>query len=238
MAQKRMFDKAIIDTDRFMDLSMPAKALYFLLGMEADDEGFVSYKKVMRIHGGNPDDVKNLIAKEFLIYFPSGVVVITHWNENNYLDKNRIKRTSYQEEKQLLEVKDNKYSMLNQCLTNVEQPFNQYSIEENSIEQNIPSETSSDNPPKEIFNYQTTLTRWLTGKDEAYRLIAQMFQYKNLKFETAAQMQAAARRHLKAAHLILPFSQDQRDTALSRMLENKALGNEWTLDTLYKYLTK
>ena len=42
MAQKRMFDKAIIDTDKFMDLPMSTKALYFLLGMEADDEGFVS----------------------------------------------------------------------------------------------------------------------------------------------------------------------------------------------------
>ena len=38
-----MFDKAIIDTDKFMDLSMSSKSLYFLLGMEADDEGFVSY---------------------------------------------------------------------------------------------------------------------------------------------------------------------------------------------------
>ena len=38
MASKRMFDKSIIENDWFMDLSMAAKALYFLLGMEADDE--------------------------------------------------------------------------------------------------------------------------------------------------------------------------------------------------------
>ena len=99
MAQKRMFDKAIIDTDRFMDLSMSSKALYFLLGMEADDEGFVSYKKVMRIHGGNEDDIKVLIGKKFLIAFESGVVVITDWNSNNYLNKHRIKETEYQKEK-------------------------------------------------------------------------------------------------------------------------------------------
>ena len=36
-----MFDKAIIDTDRFMDLPISTKALYFLLGMEADDEGIL-----------------------------------------------------------------------------------------------------------------------------------------------------------------------------------------------------
>jgi hypothetical protein len=86
MAQKRMFDRAIIDTDKFMDMSMSTKALYFLLGMEADDEGFVSYKKVMRIHGGNEDDIKVLVAKNFLIKFESGVVVITDWNKNNWLD--------------------------------------------------------------------------------------------------------------------------------------------------------
>jgi len=38
MACKRMFDKSIIENDWFMDLSMSSKALYFLLGMEADDE--------------------------------------------------------------------------------------------------------------------------------------------------------------------------------------------------------
>ena len=64
-----MFDKAIIDTDRFMDLPLSSKALYFLLGIEADDEGFVSTKKILRVHGGSDDDIKILIAKEFVIPF-------------------------------------------------------------------------------------------------------------------------------------------------------------------------
>ena len=116
-----MFDKAIIDTDRFMDLSMSSKALYFLLGMEADDEGFVSYKKVMRIHGGNEDDLKVLVAKKFLIIFESGVVVITDWNTNNYLDKNRTKETEYQKEKSMLLLTNlNKYE-LNTGLTSIEE---------------------------------------------------------------------------------------------------------------------
>lgn len=120
MAQKRMFDRAIIDTDKFMDLSMTAKAMYFLLGMEADDEGFVSYKKVLRIHGGNEDDVKLLVAKNFLISFPSGVVVITDWNSNNYLDKNRIRQTEYQTEKNLLILTDSKKYQFNNGLTSVQ----------------------------------------------------------------------------------------------------------------------
>lgn len=119
MAQKRMFDKAVIDTDRFMDLPVSAKALYFLLGMEADDEGFVSYKKVIRIHGGNDDDIKILHAKNFVIKFETGVVVITDWRKNNWLDSRRIKKTEYVTEKELLAVtKDNKY-MLSKCLADV-----------------------------------------------------------------------------------------------------------------------
>ena len=116
-----MFDKAIIDTDTFMDLGMSSKALYFLLGMDADDEGFVSYKKIMRVHGGNEDDLKVLLAKGFLISFPSGVVVITDWNRNNYLDKNRIKETEYQKEKKLLVLTNNGKYELNNSLTRVEE---------------------------------------------------------------------------------------------------------------------
>ena len=113
-----MFDTALIDTDRFMDLPMSAKAIYFLLGMEADDEGFVSYKKVLRIHGGTEDDVKVLTAKGFLIAFPSGVVVITDWNENNYIDKNRARPTLYQPEKAHLLLNGRKY-VLNNGLTRI-----------------------------------------------------------------------------------------------------------------------
>ena len=99
MARKRMFDTEIINQDSFLDLPMEAKALYFLLGMEADDEGFVSPKKVLRMYGGTEDSVKILILKNYLIPFKSGVVVITDWKRNNYLDKNKIKETIYLEEK-------------------------------------------------------------------------------------------------------------------------------------------
>lgn len=135
MAQKRMFDKAVIDTDRFMDLPVSAKALYFLLGMEADDEGFVSYKKVLRIHGGNEDDIKVLQAKNFVIKFDTGVVVITDWRKNNWLDSRRIKSTEYVTEKELLAItKDNQY-MLSKCLADVKPE--EYRGEENRREESI-----------------------------------------------------------------------------------------------------
>lgn len=104
MAIKRMFDRAVLDTDSFFDLPMTSKALYFLLGMEADDEGFVSPKKILRLHGLSDDDLKLLVTKDLVIPFESGVIVITHWLTNNYLDKNRIKPTQFYKEKTKLSV--------------------------------------------------------------------------------------------------------------------------------------
>ncbi len=136
-----MFDKAIIDTDRFMDLAMSSKALYFLMGMEADDEGFVSPKKVLRIHGGNDDDIKVLIAKNFIIPFESGVVVITDWNKNNWLDSRRSRPTEYVKEKKLISLTDTKEYVLSNGLANAKRV--EYRREEKSIEENILAEQSS-----------------------------------------------------------------------------------------------
>ena len=144
MAKKRMFDNEIISQDSFIDLPKEAIALYFLLGMEADDEGFVAPKKVMRVYAISDDTLKILVAKNYIIPFKSGVVVITDWKRNNYLDKNRITPTIYQEEKEQLvfDGKKSKY-LLNACGSSVKQMLNDglTSIEENSIEEkkNIPS---------------------------------------------------------------------------------------------------
>lgn len=114
MAQKRMFDKAVIETDNFLNVSLTAKALYFLLGMEADDEGFVSPNRVMRLYGAEMGDLKNLIDTGLIIPFRSGVIVITDWKQNNWLDTRRIKPTQYQDEKgQLTITSQNKYALSN-----------------------------------------------------------------------------------------------------------------------------
>lgn len=127
MATKRMFDKSIIETDSFTDLSMTAKAIYFLLGMEADDSGFVSPKRVLKLYGGSDDDIKLLVVKGYIIPFESGVVVITHWNQNNWLDSRRTKETQHTLEKNSLTLTTNgKYVLSNRLA----------SIEENRVEEN------------------------------------------------------------------------------------------------------
>ena len=126
-----MFDKSIIDTDNFMDMPMSAKALYFLIGMEADDEGFASYKKVIRVHGGNEDDIKVLATKGLIIIFQSGVVVVTDWNQNNWLDNRRLKPTQYQNEKKMLILTEGHRYALSNGLASAKPE--ERSIEEESI---------------------------------------------------------------------------------------------------------
>ncbi len=134
MAQKRMFDKAIIDMDKFIDMPVSSKAMYFLLGMDADDEGFVNHKKILRLHGGTEDDIKVLAAKNFVIEFPTGVLVIRDFFTNNYLDKNRRKPTEYQAEKgKLLLTESGKYE-LNAGLTRGEEKRREDTREQSSQE--------------------------------------------------------------------------------------------------------
>ena len=139
MAQKRMFDKRITDSDRFTDLPNSSKALYFMAGMNADDRGFFQPRRLQKMSGFTDDDFKVLIAKRYFIPFESGVMVITDWNKNNYLDKNRITETEYVDELKLLKIINEKYELKNEnelCLTDVKPMFNQNSLVENSIVEN------------------------------------------------------------------------------------------------------
>lgn len=108
MAERRMFAKTIIDSDAFLDMPLSSQALYFQLGMRADDDGFINNpKRIQRMIGASEDDLKLLIAKNFIINFESGVIVIKHWKMNNYIRNDRYKETVYKEEKALLETKNN-----------------------------------------------------------------------------------------------------------------------------------
>lgn len=108
MAERRMFAKTIIDSDAFLDMPLSTQALYFHLSMRADDDGFINNpRKIQRMVGCADDDLKVLIAKNFIIPFDSGIVVIKHWRIHNYLRSDRYKETVYKEEKAMLTVKEN-----------------------------------------------------------------------------------------------------------------------------------
>lgn len=103
MAERRMFSRSVIGSDLFLDLPLSAQALYFHLGMEAGDDGFVgSPKRIQRSIRASDDDLKLLLAKRFILAFDSGVIVIRHWKLSNYIQRDRYHVTIYQAEKKLL----------------------------------------------------------------------------------------------------------------------------------------
>ncbi|WZU00341.1 hypothetical protein MGH68_12135 [Erysipelothrix sp. D19-032] len=116
MAEKRMFSNKITQSDAF--LSMPrdiAKSILALVN-GCDDEGFVNRpKSIMRMVGASDDDMNILIAKKFIIPFnvandgvmSSMVCVIKHWFINNYIRPDRLKETSYSNERGMLTIQEN-----------------------------------------------------------------------------------------------------------------------------------
>lgn len=100
-----MFHKELVSSDKFLDMPLSSQSLFFHLGINADDEGFISSpKRISRSIGCADDDMKILIAKNFIVPFESGVVVITDWNKHNQIRKDRFTPTIHQEEKQQLEL--------------------------------------------------------------------------------------------------------------------------------------
>lgn len=108
MAERRMFTKKVTDSDAFIEMSSAAQALYFHLNQGADDDGFNNQIQMAMLKAhASADDLKILIAKNFVIRFESGVIVIKHWRLHNTLRKDRYTPTNFQEELQQLGMKDN-----------------------------------------------------------------------------------------------------------------------------------
>jgi hypothetical protein len=117
---KSMFSDKIVESDAFLDMPLSAQALYFHLGMNADNDGFVQPKKTMRMVNAANDDLQILIAKRFILVFESGVAVAKHWWINNTKRADRYAPTTYQNELTELVIKPNKaYSRITTEFVNV-----------------------------------------------------------------------------------------------------------------------
>lgn len=109
MARRRMFNSEIVQSDAFLDMSQGAQALYFHLGMNADDEGFLGNpKRVMKSLNTQEDDYTILKLKRFVIEFESGVIVMKHWLMHNTIRMDRFNPTTHIDEKALIYVKENR----------------------------------------------------------------------------------------------------------------------------------
>lgn len=152
MASKRMFSLDIVDTDKFLEMSTSAQALYFHLGMRADDDGFVSSpKKIATIAGCNIDDLKLLVTKGYIIPFDSGAVVISDWNVNNWVRPDRKHNTLFQYEREMLKLENGAYLLVDNLQPSdnrlTDKRHTEISIDKNSIDKNN-KQCASDNAPK------------------------------------------------------------------------------------------
>lgn len=93
MAQRRMFSKTITNSSQFLMMPHTSQMLYFHLGMNADDEGYVESLMILRMSNCNEQDIKILEANGFIKIFNNLIIVITDWRENNWIRPDRMQES-------------------------------------------------------------------------------------------------------------------------------------------------
>ena len=108
MAERRIFHASVVESDAFLDLPAGAQALYFHIGMHADDDGFVNGpKQIARKLRVGRQYIGLLVEKGFLIPFED-VVVMRHWLVANSLKSDRIRLPRYTQIAAKLYVEENR----------------------------------------------------------------------------------------------------------------------------------
>ncbi|MCP1276284.1 conserved phage C-terminal domain-containing protein [Leuconostoc citreum] len=217
MAQRRMFSKEITTSDTFVDMPMSSQLLYFHLGMEADDEGFIGNAKMLsRAYGANSDDLALLKAKGFIIMFENGVSVVKDWNLNNKIRKDRMKPTIYRSEKSLLNVDiDGSYFIDNQMATISQPDVNQMSAQDRLGKDRLGKDS------KDI----------LSGSDELDHVpYKEIVDYLNEKTGSKYRSSGSKTKSLIKARTNEGFNLDDFKT----VIEKKA--KEWSGTNMEKYL--
>lgn len=99
MAERRSFSIHVVESDDFYNLSLPAQALYFHLGLRAKDKGICNgVFTLSKVLGCNCTVVHELCTKGFIKPIPDsefGEWEIVHWYENNGIGETAKKRNNY-----------------------------------------------------------------------------------------------------------------------------------------------
>ena len=95
MAQRRMFNKSVTNSSKFLKMPVSSRLLYYDLGMNADDDGFVEHFMVLRMTGATQQDLGVLEINGLVKIFDENVLWIKDWKENNYIQKDRYQPSKY-----------------------------------------------------------------------------------------------------------------------------------------------
>ena len=171
MPNRRMFSKDIVRSDAFLDLPVSSRELYFQLGMETDDRGYISTaRSVIRLIGANQGDLEPLIAKGFLMIRGETLILQKHFRINNTIRSDRFHESEYIDDLKKLFIKDNgAYTedetkgvavngsqLVYQAVTNLdtEDKLSKDNINNNSkpkVISNIPNRTHEKNDDDDLF---------------------------------------------------------------------------------------
>ena len=128
MANRRCFSKDIVCSDDFYDLPISSQALYFHLGMQADDRGYVNNaRSIIKIIGSSVGDLEALITKKFVLARNNNLILIKGWRINNSIQPSRLIETNYTDDLKLLFFDENNSYTENQTSTPCQQSVNNMS---------------------------------------------------------------------------------------------------------------
>lgn len=168
-----MFNKEITNSDPFLDMPLSSQCLYFHLGMNADDDWFVSPKSIIRLVWAKEDDLKVLITKWFTIPFNDSVIVITHWKLNNNIRSDRYTPTVYKQHLKNLVINYGAYQTTTIGMLRIgKDRIEESSIEESNIDNIYIAEekkTDTNNNEFELFwKYYPHARKWKKNEAKTY----------------------------------------------------------------------
>lgn len=177
MANRRCFSKDIVCSDDFYDLPISSQALYFHLGMQADDRGYVNNARtIIKIIGSSSGDLEALIQKKFVLVRNNNLILIKGWRINNSIQPSRLVETHYTEDLKTLFFDENNSYTENKtntpcqqfvdkiptiCQQNVDNLSTQYNLIKDNIskynisEVNLIEDKENNNSNKKPLNQHT-----------------------------------------------------------------------------------
>ena len=225
MAERRMMSKSIIKSDTFLDMPATTQNLYFHMLLDADDDGFINApKSIMRMIGAKEDDMKVLVAKQFVIPFESGVVVIKDWKIHNYIQNDRYKPSTLPERNLLNIQKDKTYTLKGDVSKMDTECIQTVSIGKDRLGKDRLGKDRLGKDRLEIYCH-------VSHDDETQKPHVEIIEYLNLK--TGSKFKPSTKPYVQAiqARLKEGYSVDDFKTVINKKCA------EWIGTKMEKYLT-
>ena len=225
MAERRMMSKSIIKSDTFLDMPATTQNLYFHMLLDADDDGFINApKSIMRMIGAKEDDMKVLVAKQFVIPFESGVVVIKDWKIHNYIQNDRYKPSTLPERNLLNIQKDKTYTLKGDVSKVDTECIQTVSIGKDRLGKDRLGKDRLGKDRLEIYCH-------VSHDDETQKPHVEIIEYLNLK--TGSKFKPSTKPYVQAiqARLKEGYSIDDFKTVINKKCA------EWIGTKMEKYLT-